>query len=217
MGICYHNDNTRYRASYSAEHLSVYYFSCSASMFYVPMKFLSKFYADKFFVMYHAWLLLFATAILWQCVNHDLYQCSRFIYPVPANFIANSERYLKSSVVIILMFYTGLWNVKLSILLFLRLISKGLRGQKLHWIVVVLFKFATSCVCIGTISYKRFVSPFMKIVFNCNGSDIIKFQRMTLKFHCAMYTLTNGMGEATICSSAEDFADHISVMSIPFL
>lgn len=144
-------------------------------------------------------------------------RCSRFIYPVPANFIANSERYLKSSVVIILMFYTGLWNVKLSILLFLRLISKGLRGQKLHWIVVVLFKFATSCVCIGTISYKRFVSPFMKIVFNCNGSDIIKFQRMTLKFHCAMYTLTNGMGEATICSSAEDFADHISVMSIPFL
>lgn len=169
---------------------------------YVRMKAFHRFYADDVFVLL-SWLLLLATAIMWQFVSQYWYQiqevASGHLYPPPATYIADSERYLRMSVPIIAFFYTGLWSVKLSFLLFFRRLGNKVRGQKLHCWIVTAFTLATWCTCIATIHYNCLVSPFMKIRVSCSGFGAIKFQRITLKFNCAMDVLTDALGEMTIC------------------
>lgn len=161
------------------------------------MKAFRRLYADDFLVLF-SWLLLLATAIIWQCVSNDLYQMlavnSGHLSPPPATFNTDSERYLKSSLPIIIFFYTGLWSVKLSFLLFFRRLGNKVRGQKLHWWIVTGFTLVTWCTCIGTIQYDCLVLPFTKIVLSCSGLGAIKFQRITLKFNCAIDVFTDAMG-----------------------
>lgn len=169
---------------------------------YVRMKAFHRFYADDFLVLL-SWLLLLATAILWQFVSSDLYQAlaveSGYLFPPPATFIADSEKYLRSFVPIIVFFYTGLWSVKLSFLLFFRRLGNKVRGQKLHWWIVTGFTVATWCTCIGTIQYNCLVWSLEKIVLNCTGLGAVNFENIIVKFNCAMDVLTDAMGEMTIC------------------
>lgn len=182
------------------------------------MKAFHRFYADDVFVLL-SWLLLLATAIMWQFVSQYWYQiqevASGHLYPPPATYTADSERYLRMSVPIIAFFYTGLWSVKLSFLLFFRRLGNKVRGQKLHWWIVTAFTLATWCTCIATIHYNCLVSPFMKIRVSCSGFGAINFQRITLKFNCAMDVLTDALGEMTICWWPLRIADTVLVMSIP--
>lgn len=163
---------------------------------YVRMKAFHKFYADDFFVLL-SWLLLLATAIIWQFVSSGLYQMlaveSGHLFPLPATFSTDSEKYLRSSVPIIAFFYTGLWSVKLSFLLFFRRLGNKVRGQKLHWWIVTGFTVATWCTCIGSIQYNCLVPSFEKIIRNCGGSSGLNFERITMKINCAMDVLTDAM------------------------
>lgn len=185
---------------------------------YVRMKAFHKFYADDFFVLL-SWLLLLATAIIWQFVSSGLYQMlaveSGHLFPLPATFSTDSEKYLRSSVPIIAFFYTGLWSVKLSFLLFFRRLGNKVRGQKLHWWIVTGFTVATWCTCIGSIQYNCLVPSFEKIVRNCRGLGVANFQSITVKFNCAMDVLTDAMGEKTICGWLLSIAHSVSVISIP--
>ena len=84
---------------------------------YVRIKSFKKFYVDDAFVL-ASWVMLLATAIIWQCVGGDFYQLlavlSGELQPLPPTFATDSQMYLRASVAIFVLFYSCLWSVKLS-------------------------------------------------------------------------------------------------------
>ena len=75
------------------------------------------------------------------------------LWPPPATFVTNTEPYYKGSVVVLTFFYTSLWAVKISFLIFFRRLGQNVRRQKVLWWTVFAFTVATYIICIGNIQF----------------------------------------------------------------
>ena len=88
---------------------------------------------DDGFVIF-AWLLALLTAIDWQIAAGFMYQFEAItngrLWPPPATFVTDTERYYKGLVVVLVFFYTGLWTVKFSFLLFFKRLGQNVARQK---------------------------------------------------------------------------------------
>lgn len=113
------------------------------------------------------------------------------LWPPPADFITRTERYYIGQLIVLISFYTSLYAVKLSFLLFFNRLGQNVHRQKYIWWPVLLFTLATYFVCIGDIQYKCIVRPFAEIVTSCSTADNIEFTLITLKLNCAMDVLTD--------------------------
>lgn len=144
-------------------------------------------------------MMILATAIIWQCIGDRMYQTiavtSGQLFPPPATFVPDTESYLRASVAVIALFYSSLWAVKLSFLVFFRRLNENVRGQRIQWWCVFGFTLATYFTCIGTIEYNCLVPSFLEIARHCSGHSSVRFQRITLIFNCAMDVLTDTMSE----------------------
>ena len=85
------------------------------------------------------------------------------LFPPPPDFPHNTETYLRRTVVVISFFYTGLWAVKLSFLLFFKRLGQNVRNQKLLWWAVLAIIAATYFACLGTIEYHCLAGTFLYI------------------------------------------------------
>ena len=103
----------------------------------------------------------------------------------------DSEKYYKGSVVVIVFFYTSLWAVKISFLLFFKRLGQNVIGQKVLWWCVFAFTLASYFICIGDIPFSCLVAPWEDIFVHCSTDDAVRFQRITLKFNCAIDVVTD--------------------------
>lgn len=166
-----------------------------------------KFYWDDAFVLI-AWLMLLASAIIWQCISKNMYQAlyiaSGVSLSIPPTFIEDSQTYLRGMLAIILLFQSGLWSVKISFLLFFRRLGENVSGQKVHWWIAFAFTLATYFVGIGTIQYNCLTPSFADIIQNCSFGPAINFERTTLITNCMIDVSSDLMSEcsfiAAICS-----------------
>lgn len=85
------------------------------------------------------------------------------LFPPPVNFEHHAEQYLRKSVAVIIFFYTGLWSIKLSFLIFFRRLGQNVRNQKIVWWSVLIITTASYFACLGDIDYKCLASPFSYI------------------------------------------------------
>lgn len=126
--------------------------------FYVRIKSFRKLYADDYIVIV-AWLMFLATAITWQTHVQALYRQFGFtaqsIVPTPTN-LAAERALLRSEVPLVMLFYTCLWAVKLSFLLFFRRLGQQVRGQKFWW------------WCVFGVTVATWVTSITTIQWNCN-------------------------------------------------
>ena len=132
----------------------------------VRLKVFHKLFADDPLVLFSCVLLL-SNTITWQLVKEDMYLhfavAAGQLYPPPADAPERIKRYLRASVAIITFFYTGLWAIKLSFLVFFKRLGKNVKNQTIIWwsvMVVTCFSYFT---CLGTIEYKCFAGSFMYI------------------------------------------------------
>ena len=93
--------------------------------------------------------------------------------------------------VILVFFYTSLWAVKTSFLLFFRRLGHNVTGQKVLWWCVFAFTLASYFVCIGDIQYSCLASPLENNFARCSTDAALRFQRITLDFNCAIDVLTD--------------------------
>ena len=111
-----------------------------------------------------AWLMLLTTTVIWDVNKDALYEnmavSAGQLYPPPEDFPQNMERYLHASVAVIIFFYSGLWSVKISFLLFFRRLGQNVKGQRYLWWAVLAVTLATYFCCVGTINYKCQASSF---------------------------------------------------------
>ena len=130
----------------------------------VRLKVFHKLFADDPLVLFSCVLLL-SNTITWQLVKEDMYLFLAVfagqIYPPPADLPGRTERYLRATVAIITFFYTGLWAIKLSFLVFFKRLGENVRNQNIIWWSVVAVTCASYFACLGTIEYKCLAGSFM--------------------------------------------------------
>ncbi|KAF6221275.1 hypothetical protein HO133_002130 [Letharia lupina] len=100
----------------------------------VRLKVFGRLHADDGLVFF-AWIVLLINTILWQFGQDALYEniavSSGQLYPPPPGFAHAAEQYLRRSVAVIVFFYTGLWSVKFSFLVFFKRLGHNCGG--LFW------------------------------------------------------------------------------------
>ena len=152
-----------------------------------------------------ALILALASAILWQIFANDMFVLmavsSGHKMPTPG-FVDNSEAYFKASVAVIAFFYSTLWAIKVSFLVFFKRLTKNVRRQQLLWWPVLGFTVATYFVCIGTIQYRCLVVPLQQITTDCTQNAAVNFQQITLKLNCAWDVLTDFLSPQSFCVMA---------------
>ncbi|KAL8837434.1 MAG: hypothetical protein Q9170_002518 [Blastenia crenularia] len=171
-------------------------FLCLLIRLYARWRTFKKLWFDDAFVVF-AWILALSTAIDWQIVSGYMYQfisiTSGQLWPPPARFVKDTENYYKGSVAVLVFFYTSLWAVKFSFLLFFRRLGQNVRGQQIFWWLVFGFTVATYLICIGDIQYSCLAVPLPKLFKNCSTDAAVRFQRATLKLNCAVDVMTDYM------------------------
>ena len=106
-------------------------------------------------------------------------------------FAQLAESYSKSTFAVIFLFYSALWAIKISFLLFFKRLGTNVQGQKLIWGLVFGITLATYFVCIGTIQYPCLLPSFEYIAFYCKTPAAKSFEQITLKLNCAWDVVTD--------------------------
>ncbi|KAI4224913.1 MAG: hypothetical protein L6R36_004313 [Xanthoria steineri] len=152
-----------------------------------------KLLVDDYFVLL-ALSLVLASAITWQVFADDLYYIMRVSagLEMPGkDFARVSGRYFKATLAVIILFYTALWSIKISFLLFFRRLGNNVRGQRRIWWPVLGVTLATYFACIGSIQYRCLISSFEYLAANCGTPAATSFQQITLKLNCAWDVITD--------------------------
>lgn len=108
-----------------------------------------------------------------------------------ADFGSISEPYFKSTAAVIILFYSSLWSIKISFLLFFRRLGTNVKNQKLLWWPVFGITVATYFACIGTIQYSCLLRSFEYLAAHCATPPATTFQQITLKLNCTWDVLTD--------------------------
>ncbi|KAL8993148.1 MAG: hypothetical protein Q9169_006569 [Polycauliona sp. 2 TL-2023] len=152
-----------------------------------------KLLIDDYFVLLSL-SLVFASAITWQVFAERMYYVLRVSagLEMPREDIAQvAGSYFKATLAVIILFYTALWSIKISFLLFFRRLGNNVRGQRRLWWPIFGITVATYFACIGTIQYQCLVSSFEYLATNCATPSATSFQQVTLKLNCAWDVITD--------------------------
>ena len=186
---------------------------------YARYKSFKKLFWDDVFDLF-AWLLSLLAAIDWQVVSGRMYQfiaiTSGQLWPPPQNFVSETEQYYKGSLVALLFFYTSLWSVKFSFLIFFRCLGQNIRAQKIHWWIVFTCTVVTYIACFADTQYWCLVSPLQELFRKCSTDASHRWILYTLDFNCAFDIVTDVLSKLiTTCFSHRD--SNILVLSIPIV
>ena len=120
---------------------------------YVRLTSFRKIYADDVLALI-AWLLLVATAVILHLQQTAMYELFVFLIIIPTPEQLEAQKTFQRSLLAVHIFYfTSLWTVKLSILVFFRRLGQNVRGKKIWWCVTG-FTIAIGASCIGSIQIK---------------------------------------------------------------
>ena len=131
----------------------------------VKIRSFRRIYTDDCLVIL-AWAMLLGSAILWQVESPTLYE----LYAVTsgqkipdAGFIARQIAFLRTIVPFTILFYSCLWTVKLSFLIFFRRLGANVRGHKAWWWFVLILIVLTWAACVADIHWVCSLGPFETI------------------------------------------------------
>lgn len=188
---------------------------CCCLRFLARVQTYKKLLADDYFVVI-ALVFTIASAVIWQIDAETMFRSRRVWAGLElpgADFVSVNERYYKSLVAVFILFFSSLWSIKISFLLFFRRLGKNVLNEKLIWWPVFCITVATYFVCLGTIPYSCLVRSLDYLITYCTSPKAEIFQQLVLKLTCTWDVLTDflsrfiGLYENTINVSI--------VMSIP--
>lgn len=144
---------------------------------YVRIKSFHRLFWDDFLVLV-AWLMLLTNAVIWQQAKTGLYlllnvQSGR--QSPPPEFNLKVGEYLHESLAILILFYSSLWCVKLSFLIFFQRLGRNVQRQKLIWWSVLAVVIASYFAVVGTIQWHCLVPRFEVIASEYLHSQLKTF------------------------------------------
>ncbi len=167
----------------------------------VRIRSFSKLFVDDYLII-AAWFMFLASAIVWKIKAHtmfELYALQRGEIPFTTDFLNAYATFLPHIVTFNTLFYTCIWSVKASFLVFFYRLGAVIEHRWWWWTVVVL-TFCGWVACIADIDYQCSVSDITWIFMNCSLAPRVKFDSVT--FYANM--------------AADVFTD-LLIISIPFL
>lgn len=112
--------------------------------------------------------MLLAGAVIAQLNKDAAYEISvvgaEQLWPPSEDFPQKVERYFRASLALSMLFFAGLWSVKISFLLFFRRLGHKVNGQKYLWWTVLVVTLAAYVLCVCTKPFKCQVSSFAYIM-----------------------------------------------------
>lgn len=130
--------------------------------FYVRLKIFRRIYIEDPFVL-AAWLMTLANALVWQKTANELYSViaveSGQISMPPPEYLSCFYIELHSLFASFVLYYTALWSVKLSFLLFFRNLVNSIRRQMILWYCVLAFTIASYVSCLCMMDFRCMVEP----------------------------------------------------------
>lgn len=122
---------------------------------FVRLRYFERLYADDFCVL-AAWIMLFASSIVWQTQQTALYDSFKLsagrLQPT-SSILAAEQSFLRANLAVLILFLSCLWSVKVSLLLFFRRLGYKVRGQKIWWWIVMGSTILTWTACISVLQY----------------------------------------------------------------
>lgn len=183
---------------------------------FVRIKFFRRVYADDLLVL-TAWVMLLVSAIIWQTQQVAMYLqfASTAGTNIPAPDMLEAEsKFHRAEAAILVMYYTSLWIVKLSFLVFFRRLDQKLKSQRIWWWCVLIFTLATWASCIGSMSFKCLLRPveyfygkyacftaeglILIVEAECDRPPVRKYQRMTQIHNCVVDVVSDVASEISL-------------------
>ena len=119
-----------------------------------------RLYSDDAFV-FLAWLLVVVNAVIWQRWVQPLYLAIGIasnrvpLESAPADLLSDVIHSLHTNFVFYYSFFTALWCIKISFLLFFQRLGNHIRSQRILWWCVLAYTMAAYCVSLGLVSYVK--------------------------------------------------------------
>ncbi|PYH44038.1 uncharacterized protein BP01DRAFT_275612, partial [Aspergillus saccharolyticus JOP 1030-1] len=173
-------------------------FSALASCFiifrlYVRLLTYRRLFLDDALVV-AAWITTVATAVMWQVEGPVLYHYSPVFggQVLPTLEFLDAYLHLQGYMVAwLVLFYSGLWLVKLSFLSFFYTLGGKMRTHRIWWWVVFGFTVAWWFVCIGIIDYRCLINDTSYIMTHCGSTGHIHKDNQIIYISCAGDILTD--------------------------
>ena len=164
---------------------------------FVRIKSFRRIYADDVIVII-AWLMFLASAVIWQSQQKAMYEqfilSAGTVIPTPEQ-LAAERKFLRSQVATVGIYYTSLWMVKLSFLVFFRRLGQNVRGQRIWWWCVTGFTVATWVTCIGSMGFKCLLRSldyiFGRVTYSHTETTILKYCSQMRKPICTKFSMGN--------------------------
>lgn len=146
--------------------------------------------------------MILATAIIWHYAAHDMFLSTavasgQLSIAQDPTYIPDTEHYLRSSVAVIVLFYSSLVAIKISFLLFFRRLTAGVnsKAQNIQWWTVFVLVICVWIVNLGTIEYQCLVPSLLDISSHCLETKSVDFQRAILQANCVLDVFTDALSE----------------------
>lgn len=123
-----------------------------------------------------AWGMLLGTAVLWQVEAPTLYEqyaVESGKEPFSLGFIERDTAFLRTIAPFTILFYSCLWTVKLSFLIFFRRLGSKIKGHQIWWWCILVITFLTWVACIADIDYQCSLGSFEHII--CEFTSVPAF------------------------------------------
>ncbi|KAJ8071714.1 hypothetical protein OCU04_002030 [Sclerotinia nivalis] len=160
---------------------------------WVRIKTFKRFFSDDYLVIL-AWSMLLGTSILWQIESFALYdqyavfRGEKAIYP---GFLEKGEAFMHTIVPFGILFYSGLWSVKLALLFFFKRLGYEIKVHKIWWWSVMSITVITYIVCIADMNYKCSLNSYEYILTVCGTKENAHSNNHTFYANCAIDIFTD--------------------------
>lgn len=169
-----------------------------AFRFFVRFKCFRRLLADDYLVAF-GWSLLLACAISYYSQIDGMYEVARVSaglqYP-SANFQTTARRFFNAYGLAMILFYVGLWSIKVSFLVFFYKLGRDIRAYKIFWWCVTVFTVASCAACVGSIPYGCLFGSLQKIYTYCNSNKAIRWQELNIKINCFLDIFTDVLSKS---------------------
>ncbi|KAG8533599.1 uncharacterized protein KY384_001339 [Bacidia gigantensis] len=177
-----------------------------------------RLYADDWLVLF-ALVALLANTTLWQVGRHIMYETinifsGQVLQPRPG-FEQRIEKWMHINVAAILLFYSGLWAVKLSFLAFFRRMGSKVRNQKAVWNAVTGITVAAYIVCVAIYPYKCQTSNLTYVIGEMYRPSAIAYYKNVLKVSLAMDVVTDALSMSRHSLELTETDACVIVMAVP--
>ncbi|RYP77926.1 hypothetical protein DL769_003299 [Monosporascus sp. CRB-8-3] len=152
-----------------------------------------KLYSDDYLVI-AAWLMLLTSTIIWQSKLYLLYWQYDVTFgraPYTEEFIAAYATFMPQVTTWTVLFYSCLWAVKFSFLMFFRRLGSEIKAHKVWWRVVFILTLAGWIASVSDFDYRCSTSDITYILVQCNEASHLRFQIRTFYANMAADIITD--------------------------